>query len=217
KQDVKAEFVRLNEIITKILETGDHQTELILAQIEGEQMEHEIENSLKSAEGDRDSADKCKNRLLDLQSALDNAEDALEWPTLLIKADESIEDVGTIVTKYGSNDEKSSFDDLSKELRSYIVNHEPDLLRRNIDMLESLRTKVLLQQPGYWVNLLDLLVDAKAQMNGTAEANLQISKGKEAIQNNDIDELKKAVNRLFDLLPSIEREKVKGFGGGTIK
>ena len=80
--DFENEKKRFEDIKQKVDISSDEKAREVLDQIENEKMLHEIENSLIAADEDRDSADRCQNRLLDLKSALDDAEDALEWPIL---------------------------------------------------------------------------------------------------------------------------------------
>lgn len=215
--DFENEKKRLEDIKQKVGGTGDEKAKEVLDQIENEQMLHEIENSLITAEEDRDSADKCQNRLLDLKSALDNAEDALEWPTLLNEAEEVIKNTNTIINEYGKPTDKQNLSVLEREIRQSMQLREPDLLRRKIDQLDGLRIRVLREQPGFWVGWFEYLEEMKADMRDRSEADQLFSKGRRAINNNDLDGLKATVSQLITLLPANQQQDARGYGGGTIK
>lgn len=215
--DFELEKKRYEEIKNSVGDSKDDKTREILDQIENEKMMHEIENSLIGMNGDKDSADKCQNRLLDLKIALDKAEEESEWPTLLKNAEDSIKAAKEIIDKYGETDDKKRFSILKDEIKDIMKLHEPDLLKAKIGQLDGLRIQVLQEQPGYWMGLFESLEEMKADMHDQSEADQLINKGRRAVNNNDLDELKATVKQLISLLPDKQQQIAIGYGGGTIK
>ncbi|MHB2149965.1 Hsp70 family protein [Calditrichota bacterium LG25] len=196
----------------KIIKTGDETAKEILEQIENEQILHEIESALDSVKEDRDSVDRCQNRLLDLEVALDKAEDALEWPALMVEAKEGMKNTEEIVTKYGNTSEKQAFLVLEEELNHAMRSHEPDLLRQKIDQMEDLRFAILREQPGFWVSWFEYLVEMDDKMTDHLRAKELIAEGRRAIANNDLERLKSTVKQLISLLPPDQQEEAKERG-----
>ena len=61
-------------------ETQDAAAQTELQKIEEERTVQDVESLLAAAQVDKDAANKCEQRILDLQAAIDKAEDALRWP-----------------------------------------------------------------------------------------------------------------------------------------
>jgi molecular chaperone DnaK len=212
---VKREEARLEEARKKASATGDRKAKETIQRIDRERMVHEIDVSLEAAPNDGDAADKCNSRLTDLKVAIDEVDDALEWPGLVAAAEKEIADSNTIISQYGKNPDKQAMTTLEREIRKAIEVREPDLLRRKTSELSSLRFRVLREQPGWWVSWIDELEKMKTQMTNRADAEQWIAQGRRAINNNDVQALKTAVQQLFALLPPVQRQEMEsGFNSG---
>ncbi len=81
RQDVDLEKARLDEMRIKANQTCDPGAQEALRRIDQERMVRDVEAALAKAHEDRDAADKCQKRLLDLRQAVDEVEDALGIPS----------------------------------------------------------------------------------------------------------------------------------------
>jgi hypothetical protein len=80
-----------------------------------------------------------------------------------------------------------------------------------------LRMRVLREQPGFWVALLQWLEERKGTMRDTLQAEQLISQGRRAVNSNDVSALKAAVQQLIGLLSTdAQREMRKGFGSTVL-
>lgn len=213
RQDIERQKKRLDEAREKSRQTGDPRAGEALARIEREQAVGEAEGSLAAAAGDPDAADKCEKRLLDLKSAIDEAEDALEWPALVASAEKEIEVERKIVNDpefKATAEEKQAFAALDREIRRAVQERDPDLLRGKVQEMDRLGAIIVLRQPGWWVARLGFLEGKKGQMTDPARADEYISQARRAINNNDVEALKAAVRELASLLPAgdVDRDKV---------
>ncbi len=219
-EEMVADFSKDKDKYKKLLEKSKNESDskatAILEQIESENILNEIDSLLESAKVDPDSRNKAKNRMLDFNTILDYAEDAVEWPTMVMEAKEKIQDTKKISEEYGTGDDKNKFSSLEKEIETAISEKDPDLLRRRINQMDGFYWILLRQQPGFWVNCLNYARDNKDTMRDKNEADHLITLGDRAIQKNDVEGLKTAVQSLYDLLPVAEQEKL-GFGGSTVR
>jgi hypothetical protein len=94
---------------------------------------------------------------------------------------------------------------LERETREAIEHRVPDLLRRRVDGLDSLRADVVLRDPGPWVHFFEELKTNRAGMSDPAQAERLFAQGSRAIESNDFQGLKVAVRGLMQL--SSERLK----------
>jgi hypothetical protein len=99
-----------------------------------------------ASKNDSDAAQQCDLVLLRLESKLDDVEDVLEWPSLVTEAKKVIADTREVVesSSDATPEDKREFSILEREAREAIEHRVPDLLRRRVDGLDSLRASVSL-------------------------------------------------------------------------
>lgn len=204
---------RLEKNQEKAGEFEGNSAQQLLNRIEEENMLHEIESALSAAPEDRDAADKCNNRLLDLKATIDDIEDALEWPGLVAETEETIELAERVIEEYGDDDDKKALKTLTEEIQQAVKSNDAELLQRKINALDGLRIQVARTQPGYWVGLFEAVEAMQDSMTNSTLAQQYITQGNRAIDNNDIDGLKSATENMISLLPV---EEQRGFGGSIL-
>jgi molecular chaperone DnaK len=213
QKDFERETTRLDKLRQKVKETCDPDAEKALFRIDGERMVHDVEAALAASTVDPDAADKCRSRLLDLRSALDEVGDRLEWPGLVADAEKEMEVERKIVQNVDfkvTSDEKNMFANLEREIRHAVSARDTDLLRRKIGEMDGLGLRILNRQPGFWVGRLEHLEKIKHTMTNQAQAENYLAQGRRAINNNDVEGLQAAVRQLIALLPAGEREQFSG-------
>jgi molecular chaperone DnaK len=200
---------RLKTTREKAETADDDKANDAIQRVDSECMVPEAERLTSAAAGDSDAGRQCQNLLNSLESALDDAEDALEWPTLVAEAEQVLEDARKIVegSKHATSEDKREFAMLERETREAIEHRVPDLLRRRTDGLRSLLGDVLLRDPGPWVAFFEELKGKKSEMRDAGMADRLIAQGDRAINNGDVVGLKVAVRELLKLLPESARPK----------
>ena len=214
--DFRKERDRLDKLREEQRQSGDSAAAAVLQRIDNEDMVAEIETSLRAAEGDRDAANKCQRRLLDLKIALDEAKDALEWPSLVAKAEERLKDAREMVAEHGTPEERARLAALEREMRTAIESRDADSLRHKETEIRQLYVEVLRQLPEFWVGYLNYLVERKEEMSDQALAEQLIEQGTRAMRMDDLPGLKSAVRQLEKLLPLDDGDEDSGFGGTTL-
>jgi molecular chaperone DnaK len=218
EKELEQEKARLQEARTKAQNTGDADAQKIIDQrIDGEQMVQNVETSLSAARGDPDAGDKAQNRLLDVKIAIDEVEDALEWPALVVESGEQVKAAHEIIDEYGDKDAKVRFAQLLSENRKAIQGRDVDQVRHNVSEIASLMYRVCFEQPSFWTALFENLQKEKAKMRDRNQAEQLIIQGNRAIQGNDLPRLKATVQQMFALLPEEQRQQIQGgFGSGVV-
>ncbi|MFZ5517081.1 MAG: Hsp70 family protein [Candidatus Zhuqueibacterota bacterium] len=217
KKEYDSEKKRLDDVKQKASTSSDDRAMNIINQVEDEQIPHQIETSLNASTVDSEAADKCENKLLELKSRIDEIEDILEWPTIVKEAGDQLSRTKEIVDSHGSSGDKLEFNSLEQEMKLAMRStaRDTDTLRRLIDELSTMSIRILREQPGFWVAILQNLEEMKDKMKNQSEASQLFSQGNRAINNNDIVGLKSAIQQLFKLLPPAEQQQVRGFGSGV--
>jgi molecular chaperone DnaK len=199
-EDFHREKERLEKVREQASQVGDTQANKSLQRIEAEGMVHDIEVSLAAARTDIDAVDRCDKRLRDLKISIDEVEDALERPTLVNEAEKQIEDTRKIVDEYGKTGDRNDFASLEREIKAAMAAKDDDLLRQKIDHMRSLGTRILMEQPGFWVGYFQFIEGKKSDMRDQALAERLIVQGHRAIDTNDFDGLRTVVLQLNELL-----------------
>jgi molecular chaperone DnaK len=213
------EIRRLGDQQDKASRIHDPRADKALRRISDEQMVDQVRSLLHAARGDPAEVTQCDNRLLDLKAAIDEVEDALEFPTLVEQARAELSDVKRWVASHGNPDEQGRLRILESELNSAIEARDEDLVKRRKEQIIALGFQVLDRQPGVWVARLEYLEQPaqRAKMRDPAMAEQLYAQGHRAINNNDLEGLKAAVRQLWSLLPPDDEERARGPGRSTIK
>jgi molecular chaperone DnaK len=217
RADLDAEKKRLDAARGRAQATGDAKARETLRRIDGERIVHDAETTLGAATDDPDAADKCSKRLLDLKQAIDEAEDALEWPGLVAEAEQELKDANDVVKQYGKSEDREAVAMLEREIKQTIETRDPDLLRRKVAEISPLRFRILREQPGFWVGLLQYLEERRASMRDRQQADTLFTVGRRAMNTGDVAGLKSAVQQLLALLPADQQAAArKGFGSTVL-
>ncbi|MCU0241943.1 MAG: Hsp70 family protein, partial [Vicinamibacteria bacterium] len=154
RKELEGERKRLDQAREKTGATGDAKARQALQRIDAERMIHDAEAALNAAQADRDAADKCAKRILDLRSAIDEVEDALEWPALVAEAEKETKDTRELMSDKdfkASDEQRSEFKALEREIRGAIESKDGDLLRRKVKEMSRLGFLILTSNPATWV------------------------------------------------------------------
>jgi HPt (histidine-containing phosphotransfer) domain-containing protein len=192
-----------------------------LEKIEKERTIADIEGLLQAGKGDNDAARQaqrnCEKRICALGNAIDEANDALEWPTLVSDTQTLIREAHEIANSYGNADSRRILDSIEVSIRQAIEMNDSDLLNKKRAELHRLSASILAEQPGFWVGYLAHLVERKCHMRDQNLAERIIAQGHRAQDQGDLEGLKASVFQLIDLLPEEEREQVRGYGSTVLR
>jgi molecular chaperone DnaK len=206
---------RLDETREKASETDSLRAQKALARIEQEQLAEEVQSLLEASEGDQGAVPQCQNRLVELKVAIDEVEDAIEWPSLLGGARGQLEFARYYVNKDGDADEKAGLKALEEDMQEIIDAGDPDLLRRHTEKIHSLAMQVALRKPDIWISWLAYCEKRQSSMQNVTQGEQLILQARRAINDNDLEELQAAVRQLISLLPPPEQDELRGKYGGT--
>ena len=211
----KDRLIKMHDAIQK-LEAPE--VEEPLQRINNEQTVHQIETALNAARAQPEAANECQDRLLDLKRAIQETEKKLEFPMLKSDAEEQLQGTRAVVNEYGEPRDHSGFKVLEDELIKAVEISDEALIRRKVDQLQDLESKIWWRHPGWWVGYLQYLEQEKlSHMKDQARAQQLFVDGRRAIEINDLDSLQEAVRQLIHLLPQSEQQEALGYGGGTMR
>ncbi|GAA1035133.1 hypothetical protein GCM10009557_41900 [Virgisporangium ochraceum] len=198
---VDGELQRLSQLRERQPKTGSVVAEMALFRIDSEQLVAEMATLLAAAEGDADAAATCGRRLLDLRAAIDEVEDALEWPEQAKDAESLADEASRIAVRMGDDHDRRRIDEAIAGARSAIENTDSRLLTMYTDEIRQLAIAVL-DRSGQ----LDVLIfnDLESRRNDFVDPGLGtslLSDGRMAMARGDRQALHNINVRLRGLLP----------------
>ena len=104
-------------------------------------------------------------------------------------------------------DFKQRFEAIKADAQRAIKANDMNLLYRAKEEMERLMVQIVSDDIGFWVQFFAELA-RNPHFRGDSNAQSIIARGKEAIEDDDADELKSCVNSLMRLLPRDEQESL---------
>lgn len=217
KADLEREVKRLRTLIEKAEAANDHKATKALEEIQSSELLAEIEKSVAAAKGDADAAEKADKRLLELKLRLDDAERQVEWPAMLAKIREWLDDLDKLVKQHGTEKQQERSNELASEVENIIAAKQIERLARRQKQVEELYFKVLFSIPAYWVNQFQRLEQEGGTFTDRQEADRLLDMGRNYLQQNNVDGLRNVVFKIWALLPRERVEDVQRGLGGLIR
>ncbi len=208
---------RLETAREKAEKTDALKAKSALGRINDQRMVAHIDSLIEAAGGDSEATKELDRRLRELAAAIDEVEDAVEWPTLLEKAEESRREADRIAQEYGESRDRHRLRRLFEEAQSAVDEGDHDLLRRCIEEIDYGYIAILERRPEFHVARFNWLAERIQSMREPAQAELLLGQGRRAINTNDLEALKAANRQLLSLLPrEIQEQAQHGNIGGTL-
>jgi hypothetical protein len=216
--ELKNEIDRLAHLRQQADSLSDQRANRALAKLDQEQTVDVVKRQVAAAQGDPEAVGEGDRKLFALKAAVDTVESALEWPRLVQETRQCINDTRDVVEAHGTTDEKERYRTLAADAERAIADERVELLRRRVEDLRNLGSRVVWRQPGFWVGYLEYLQERRGRMTDQAAAERLFGQAQRAINSNDIEALKAAVRQLCNLLPAEERgaAEARGEFGGTL-
>ena len=179
------------------------------------------ENLVEEAErlavnaSDHESRQQAHKAILEARIALDEAEDAADWPNKVKDAEDRLSWMRSSVEKWGGNEEKREADDVEADVRRALERRNADSLKRAIDRAVALEVKVENNRPEVWKAILASQYRDRDQMSDRRKADILFEQAAKAIQAEDVTEMRRIAFKLWELLPEdVAEEQKRGYGSG---
>jgi molecular chaperone DnaK len=200
-KDYEAEMKRFREVKSKAAATGGETAERLVEEVEASPLAQDVKELLAAAKADPTAAIQCEMRLLDWKRKLDEAADALEWPTLKKDAHDCLGWLRQVADQHGSEEQKQKTEDFAVQVEEFIREYKPDRLRKKIEEMVRLCWQIQMAQPGWWVREFQRLEKLQHKMTDQSRAARLFDQGRECIAKNNFTGLQNVVRQLWELLP----------------
>lgn len=191
---------------------------------EYEQLENSIDDlgtNIKNANLDNDDRSKAERDSRELNTRLEALEQSKELPQLTDEFKNKVQNAKEVIDELEDSQEKkdiqSELKSLEQEGEKAITSKDKVMLLRVSEQLEQLTFRSVFQNPVAWVHMLDQIKNNRGELTNKTDADYFINKAEKAINENDVEELKRCVRNLLDLLPKETQEEINASMSGITK
>lgn len=177
---------------------------------------NEARRCLESARGgDQDSLQRLHRLLLEIDAALDKAEEGLEWPQLVSEAHERIEIALSWVPTWGTAAEQRLLEQAMEGATAAFHAANALELDRQIKTIKAVTLAAANRDPEMVFQDFQWYVENIAHATDVPCARDLIDQGRVAADQRDRDTLRGITRRLYPLFPGTEEERSKSYGSGV--
>lgn len=188
------------------------------------QLENTIDDlgtNIKNANLDNDDKNKAERDMRELKTSFDSLEQSKELPQLKDEFNAKIENAKEIIAELDDSAEKTEIladmkvleDEGEKALKS----SDKTMLLRVNEQIEQLTFRSVFQNPAAWVLMLNQIKDKRNELANQNDANYFIDKADKAVEDSNVEELKRCVRNLIDLLPKETQDEINSSMSGITK
>ena len=210
---LRDEKKRLENLKEKAEESGESD---LVEDLERLESDRELDEAARAAK-DPAAAEKAQARLLDLQIKLDAAEEKLKWPALVTEARELQEELSDLAQEHGKGTNQEKVEDWSELIDSIITKKQTERLAKRIEEGRVLFAQILFSLPSFWVGQFQRLDRERHKFADASAADRLLERGRNYLQQNNVEGLTDVVRKLWDLLPREEAEKARRGIGAAIQ
>lgn len=115
-------------------------------------------------------------------------------------------EIQALVRESGNDRERHVLAEILAREQTFINSTSPEKIQMAADELDSIRWQILMRTPDFLKGMFNHLSEKRASMNDQIQASQLIENGKRAMQREDIEALQQINSRLWELMPSSEKE-----------
>ncbi len=176
----------------------------------------EAERDIDAAHGgDADAAQRARRALLDVDGAMAEADLARKWPELEAKARDTQIAATSLVGAHGTAAEQSLLGEVMAAVDKARREHDGAELERQLALLQRLAIGAYQRTDESWRGYFE---DAASEISSSSDlprAQTLVTEGKKAAARDDIQELRRVVKALWQLLPEDSEARKRGFDSGV--
>jgi molecular chaperone DnaK len=176
----------------------------------------EAERDIDAAHGgDADAAQRARRALLDVDATMAEADLARKWPELDAAARQAAITASGTVGFHGTEAERTLLQEVLAAMDKARKDKDAPELERQMRLAQRLSTAAYNRTPEAWEWYFE---DAASEIGNSRDlprAHKLVAEGKKAVERGDIEELRRVVKALWNLLPEDSEARKRGFDSGV--
>jgi molecular chaperone DnaK len=176
----------------------------------------EAERDIDAAHGgDADAAQRARRALLDVDGTMAEADLARKWPELDAASRQAAITASSTVGFHGTDAERALLNDVLAAMEKARKDKDAPELERQMRLAQRLSSAAFNRTPEAWEWYFEDAASEVSRARDLPRANKLVAEGKVAIDRGDIDELRRVVKALWQLLPEDSEARKRGFDSGV--
>ncbi|NVB77334.1 MAG: Hsp70 family protein [Kofleriaceae bacterium] len=176
----------------------------------------EAERDIDAAHGgDADAAQRARRALLDVDATMAEADLARKWPELDAAARQAAITASSTVGFHGTDAERSLLQDVLNAMDKARKDKDAPELERQMRLAQRLSAAAFNRTNEAWEWYFEDAASEVSKARDLPRANKLVSEGKVALQRGDMEELRRVVKSLWQLLPEDSEARKRGFDSGV--
>ena len=176
----------------------------------------EAERDIDAAHGgDADAAQRARRALLDIDATMAEADLARKWPELDAAARQAAITASSTVGFHGSDAERALLQEVLAAMDKARRDKDAPELERQMRLAQRLSSAAFNRTTEAWEWYFEEAASEISRARDLPRANKLVADGKAAIARGDLDELRRVVKALWQLLPEDSEARKKGFDSGV--
>ena len=176
----------------------------------------EAERDIDAAHGgDADAAQRARRALLDVDGTMAEADLARKWPELDAAARQAAITASSTVGFHGSDAERALLQDVLAAMDKARRDKDAPELERQMRLCQRLTSAAFNRTTEAWEWYFEEAASEGSRARDLPRANKLVAEGKTAVARGDLDELRKVVKALWQLLPEDSEARKKGYDSGV--
>jgi molecular chaperone DnaK len=176
----------------------------------------EAERDIDAAHGgDADAAQRARRALLDVDATMADADLARKWPELDAAARQSAISASSTVGFHGTDAERALLQEVLAAMDKARRDKDAPELERQMRLANRLSAAAFNRTPEAWEWYFDEAASEVSKARDLPRAHRLVTDGKAAVSRGDMEELRRVVKALWQLLPEDSEARKKGFDSGV--
>jgi molecular chaperone DnaK len=176
----------------------------------------EAERDIDAAHGgDADAAQRARRALLDVDATMAEADLARKWPELDAAARQAAITASSTVGFHGTDPERALLQDVLNAMEKARKDKDAPELERQMRLAQRLSSAAFNRTTEAWEWYFEDAASEVSQARDLPRAHRLVAEGKLAVAKGDIEDLRRVVKALWQLLPDDSEARKRGFDSGV--
>jgi molecular chaperone DnaK len=176
----------------------------------------EAERDIDAAHGgDADAAQRARRALLDVDATMAEADLARKWPELDAASRQAAITASSTVGFHGTDAERSLLQDVLAAMDKARKDRDAPELERQMRLAQRLSSAAFNRTPEAWEWYFEDAASEVSKASDLPRAHRLVTEGKAALAKQDMEELRRVVKALWQLLPEDSEARKRGFDSGV--
>ena len=199
---LKRIHAQVEELEPKVEQAADSHAKAEFKKITASSRLEAIESVIEECNGEESQLGEARNQMVSIQRELDAIEEVVDWPAILAKYREELQEAKEAVDQNGTEKDRTDLVTLETDGEREVAEKDGKQLKAATKRIISLIFRIYFRQPSYWAACLANLAKKEHEFIDVDQARALLRQSERAMQAKDVDTMQSIVEQLWNLLPA---------------